>query len=90
MDTATILAAVIGILGISGIGHMYVGRVGRGVGLLIGILILDVIGMATIWFGVGAIFLIAGLAIYIWHIFDARNLCRQYNNYLAQNGRPPW
>jgi len=90
IDTATILAAVLGFLGLSGVGHMYVGRVGRGVGLLIGILVLDVIGLATIWFGVGIIFLIAGLAMYIWHIFDVRNLCREYNNYLSQNGQPPW
>ena len=90
MDTATILAAVLGFFGLCGIGHMYIGRVGRGVGLLIGILVLDVIGFATVMFLVGIPFLIAALAIYIWHIFDVRNLCREYNNYLSQNGRPPW
>ncbi len=89
-DTATILAAVLGIFGLCGIGHMYAGRVGKGVGLLIGTIILFIIGFATVMFGVGAIFLIGGFILYIWHIFDARNLCRQYNDFLSRNGRPPW
>ena len=89
-STTLILAIVLGLFGLCGIGHMYVGRVGRGIGLLIGVLVLAIIGGATIWFGIGAIFLIGVLILFIWQIFDARNLCREYNDYLSRNGRPPW
>ena len=89
-STAILLAALLGLFVICGIGHFYVGKIGRGVGLLIVVLILDGIGWATVWLLIGIPFLIVGFVIYIWHIFDARNLCREYNDYLSRNGRPPW
>jgi len=64
---------------------MYVGKVGKGIGILIGSWILFIIGVLT--FGIG---LIIYLILFIWQIFNSRNLCREYNNYLSQNGRPPW
>lgn len=88
--TAILLAAILGFIGLSGIGHMYIGKIGRGIGFLIVVLILDAIGWATVWMLIGIPFLIIGLVIYIWHIFDVRNLCREYNDYLSRNGRPPW
>ena len=75
IDTATILAAVLGLFGLCGIGHMYIGKVGKGVGLLIGVIVLYAIGVVTVMFGVGIIFLIGALILYIWHIFDDSIFC---------------
>ena len=84
-NTTLILAIILGFIGLPGIGHMYVGKVGSGVGILIGSWVLIVVGVLTM--GIG---LIVYLVLFIWQIFDSRKLCRQYNQYLSQNGRPPW
>ena len=89
-STTLILSIVLGLLWIQGVGHMYVGKVGKGIGILIGALILGTIGVLTIWVGVGVIFLIIYFIMLIWQIFDSRNLCKQYNDYLLKTGKPPW
>jgi len=88
--TTLILSIVLGLSVVTGIGHMYVGKIGRGVVILIAGLVLGVTGWVTIWIGVGIIFLIGFFILFIWQIFDSRNLCRQYNDYLSKNGKPPW
>lgn len=88
--TTLVLSIVLGILGIAGVGHMYIGQVGKGVGILIGGLILLIIGFTTLMFGVGAIFLIIYLVLFIWQIIDSRKLCFYYNGYLSSNGQRPW
>jgi len=47
--------------------------------------ILIAIGIATM--GIG---FIAVLAVFIWQIFDTKKLCKEYNDFLASNGRAPW
>ena len=89
-STTLILSIVLGLLGLSGIGHMYVGKVGKGVGILIGNILLWIIGVATVFFGVGVIFLIGAFVLFIWQIIDSRKLCVQYNDYLRRTGSPPW
>lgn len=83
--TTLILSIILGLIGLPGIGHMYVGKVGKGVGILIGSWLLIIVGIATM--GIG---LIVYFVLFIWQIFDSRNLCRQYNQYLSQYGQPPW
>ena len=83
--TGLILSIVLGIFGLCGIGQIYAGRVGRGIGIMIGVWILIAIGIATM--GIG---LIAVLAVFIWQIFDTKKLCKEYNDFLASNGSPPW
>ncbi len=89
-STAILLAALLGVIMINGVGHMYAGKVGKGVGLLVGSIVLAIIGWSTVLFGVGIIFLVGYFAIWIWQIFDARNTCREYNEYFARHGQPPW
>lgn len=89
-STTLILSIVLGLLGLSGIGHMYVGKVGKGVGILIGNILLWVIGFATMFFGVGFILLIVGLVLFIWQIIDSKKLCVYYNDHLRRTGSPPW
>ena len=83
--TGLILSIVLGLFCLNGIGQIYAGKVGRGIGIMIGSWVLIVVGVLT--FGIG---LIAYLAIFIWQIFDTKKLCSEFNEYVSQNGRPPW
>ena len=83
--TGLVLSIVLVIFTICGIGQIYAGKVGRGIGIMIGSWVLIVVGVLT--FGIG---LIAYLAIFIWQIFDTKKLCREYNEFVSQNGRAPW
>ena len=88
--TAILLAVVSGLLMLSGIGHMYIGRVGKGIGILIGSWIIIGIGFVTLLAYVGVVFFIIYLVIVIWQIFDVKTLCRMYNESLESNNTPPW
>jgi len=88
--TTLVLSIVLGLLMINGVGHLYVSKIGKGVAILIGSIILAIAGFATLFFGVGVILLIIYFIIFIWQIVDSRKLCQEYNNYLLNNGRPPW
>ena len=83
--TALVLAGVLGILGICGIGHFYVGKIGRGVVILIVGLVLCIILLATSFFG-----LIAYLPFFAWTVYDVNKLSKHYNHFLQAHGRPPW
>jgi TM2 domain-containing membrane protein YozV len=88
--TAVLIAAIGGLFGVSGMGHMYVGKVTKGILILVAGLILAVVGGLTAAFLVGIPLLIGYLALWIWQIFDARKLANQYNEYLKTNGKQPW
>jgi len=102
------LSIGIGIMGIMGVGHMYVGRVKRGIAILIlgfvaefaiffsiGFLGIP-LGYASTWDSAGpmvavmGLAAIGGLAFYIWQILNSRKLCREYNEYFEEYGKPPW
>lgn len=94
-ETATLLLAIIlGLVGLQGIGHIYVGKVGRGIGILIGSIILFYISIALIITLVGSIIgvpmLIGFVVMFFWQIIDARKLCREYNDELEAIGETPW
>ena len=91
--TAVLIALIAGIFGFQGIGHLYLGKVAYGIGLLllgwtIGILALLVLiggGIAM------AVFLwIVGVALWIWQAHNANKLAKYYNEYLVQKGVTPW
>jgi len=88
--TTLVLSIVLGLLGINGVGHIYVGKIGKGVAILIGSIILYSIGIATVFFGVGIILLIIYFVVFIWQIIDSRNLCQQYNEHVRTTGNKPW
>ena len=88
--TTMALAIVLGIFICHGVGHIYVGRTARGVVLLVSSILLAVIGGITLFLIVGIPILIGVFVMFIWLIFDARKLCRQYNEHLSMYGRPPW
>lgn len=109
-----VLSIVLGLMGIMGVGHIYVGKVKRGILILVGgfciwIVVLIPVGflaaledsqelseeqMMTQIFGpmMGGLVIggIAGFVLFIWQIFNARSLCRDYNLYCEKKGEPPW
>jgi len=106
-----VLSIVVGIMGIMGVGHIYLGRVRRGIIIIIvGIIIWSglfvpviILGMAgeleensddpTALIGIFGGFAVAGIGaivLFIWQILNARKLCKQYNEYFEEHGKPPW
>ena len=84
MGVTMVLTVVLGIVGLGGIGHLYLGKIIKGIVLLIVGIILAIIGWLTI-FG-----LIVLLAFALFVIYDSYRLCKRYNDDLEQTGRPPW
>lgn len=95
---AAVLALVLGLFGVMGIGHMYVGRLSRGfiiliagLALIAAITITAVLGVAApvLW----AVTLICGIALvllWIWQTYDAYRLANEYNYSMYRSGRPAW
>lgn len=83
--TTLILTIILGIFGLGGIGHIYLGNITRGIVILIVGIILLLASAVT--FGIGLIILIP---FAIWVVFDSRKQCKYYNDHLEQTGRPPW
>lgn len=88
--TTLVLALILGIFGINGVGHIYVGKVGKGIGILIGSIIILAIGITTAVFIFGYAIIFAYILIWIWQILDSKRLCKQFNDYLRQTGKPLW
>ena len=73
---------------IPGLGQMYAGKIGRGLLFLIfGIPVTVFIAFLLFWLILPLFF---PLAFWLWNIFDAYYLCREYNRLLIQSGNPPW
>jgi len=110
-----VLSIVVGLLGIMGVGHIYLGRVRRGViiliigmtamgGVFIPFVMLGMLGgleeepadptaMMAVMGGFAVAFIpwgIGMLVLFIWQILNARKLCKQYNEYFEEHGKPPW
>ena len=81
------LAALLGFIGLGGIGHIYAGRIRRGVVLLV---VLLVTGTLAVFFWIVVVPAILHIILVVWTIYDARNVCKEYNTVLADTGRPPW
>ena len=88
-STTLLLAILPGLICIFGVGHLYLGVIGRGVGILIAGFVLLIVGALTIAFGIGIVILILAIPLFIWQIIDSRKLCRQYNDYYEEYGKEP-
>jgi len=85
MGVTMVLTVVLGIFGLGGIGHLYLGKIIRGIVILIVGIIITVIAIVTM--GIGLLVLIPYA---IWVVYDSYKLCKRYNDDLEQTGRPPW
>ena len=85
MGVTMVLALVLGIVGLGGIGQVYLGKIIRGIVFCIIGIILAV-----------TVFISAFLALVIFIpfalivLYDAYKLCKRYNDHLEQHGKPPW
>ena len=85
MGVTMVLTVVLGIAGLGGIGHLYLGKIIKGIVLcIVGIILLAVTIMTVL---MGLVILIPFALIVV---YDAYRLCKRYNNDLEQTGRPPW
>ncbi len=97
---AIILGLIVGLIGLWGIGQMYVGRIARGVMFLIlGLILMP----ALVLIGAFGMFVTAGLSLllifalpivylvlWIYQGYDAYKLAQEYNMHLSRTGSPPW
>ena len=98
-----VLALIVGI-GLFGIGHIYVGRLRRGILLLLVSIVLHV-GLALLFpfmmlsyiVGSGApqttafvLLSLVNLVLWVWQSYDAYNLAKQFNEHVRQYGKAPW
>ena len=77
------IAAVLAFLW-AGLGHVYLGQIGKGIIYMIMYIVLWIIGIVTL------IGLILVLIFWLWQLYDAYNKANEYNNALQQTGRAPW
>jgi TM2 domain-containing membrane protein YozV len=98
-----VLAMMPGIFGLMGIGHMYIGRIARGIAIFLVGLILILLAIVRFQYSamlgtLGYSHLattiyatsIVDLAIWGWQIYDAYNLAMEYNRIVQETGEPPW
>jgi TM2 domain-containing membrane protein YozV len=101
--TTVVLAVVLGLIGIMGVGHLYLGKVTRGIILLIlGLVILPMIVSYFLYLSVSMgssiysivapviIIIAVWMGLLIWQAFDAYQLAKEYNLSIQTTGRPPW
>ena len=85
MGVTMVLTVVLGIAGLGGIGHLYLGKIIKGIVLCIVGIILLAVTIMTVLMGLVVLIPFALIVVY-----DAYRLCKRYNNDLEQTGRPPW
>jgi TM2 domain-containing membrane protein YozV len=95
-------AAVLSFL-IAGLGQIYVGRIKRGLGIMLVFVLMSIFTSAMIllvvtetagltdlgWMLLFVVFVFE-IALWIWNIFDAHRLAKEYNDSLRTGGSRPW
>ena len=91
--TAALIAFIGGIFALPGIGHIYVGKVGKGIAILVGGVFIALIIFVAIWyipFPLSWIPIIGYFILWIWQIFDSRKLAKKFNESVKTTGKEPW
>jgi hypothetical protein len=102
-NTSLVLSIVLGLVGLSGIGHMYLGKIQKGAGILAVSFILIGLGgyflnimlsqnmsnLLSIVYSFEIIPIVGYFGLFTWQIFDAHKLCLKYNKYVSENGKLP-
>lgn len=97
---AAILALLAGIIGLMGMGHIYLGRITRGLIILVGGIVLWSLAFFFLFAGVfgptgilwifSLVCLIGVLVLLVWQVYDAHALAKQYNEVVQRTGHAPW
>jgi TM2 domain-containing membrane protein YozV len=91
-SVSLMLAGLVGVL-FMGIGHVYLGRMGRGIVILFSGVVTGVLfyaAMVTAFFSIGFVFGAVRIFLWIWQIYDAHRLTKRYNSVLESTGKAPW
>lgn len=90
--TAALIAFIGGLLGLPGIGHIYVGKLGKGIGILIlGLVVYAFMIISVFTLSAIALFFSIGfLSLFIWQIFNARTQAREFNEAVNTTGKESW
>ncbi len=96
------IAAVLAFLW-AGLGHIYLGQIGKGIMFMLVYIILWVIGFLTFFglilpdgvvvglqLGARRFGLILPFIFWIWQLYDAYTKANEYNASVQQTGRAPW
>jgi hypothetical protein len=111
---AALLALILGFFGLWGVGHIYVGKITKGLVLItLGVFIEWFVGIfvsfgfsRSIFYGISDPYyfrypsgiLIIGILLWfiimiggwVWQVYDAYQLAKNYNHYVQHNKRVPW
>lgn len=103
IPTVIALAMIPGIIGLMGIGHIYIGRIARGIVILIIGIIIFLLAIVRFQYALSlasesyrhiatTIYAtsIIDLVIWGWQIQDAYHLALEYNRLIQETGRAPW
>ena len=98
------VAAVLSFLW-AGAGQIYAGKIVRGLGIILAYTLFAIVTFAFIFSallpespaeltGAGIALLICVsigmIVLWVWNIFDAYNLAKEYNGHVRAGGEPPW
>jgi Predicted membrane protein len=89
-----------------GLGHIYIGKLARGLCIMIGYILLEIMTL-FVWLArfnnsyfeynefvslmaLALIFSIPAFALQIWNLFDVNKLGKEYNDCIRKTGNPPW
>jgi len=95
-QVALVLAVVLGLVTLQGIGHIYVGKIARGAAILSLSLLLGILFISSVAgimpkdsilssVSILPIFIAGYLGLYIFQVLDSRKLCMRYNQYTGQD-----
>ncbi len=89
-----LLAILVGLIGFYGIGHVYLGRITRGVAILITDFVFTIIVIVSlvtfVLWPLAVVFGLASLGLFVWQVIDANSLVNKYNKALEETGKSPW
>ncbi len=96
---AVVLSLILGVVGLMGIGHLYVGKLSKGLSLLIVGIILGILTWGSfitgfVTFGLGflasASFGLMLFALWFWQMWDTYVLAKVFNRRVQETGLAPW
>jgi len=87
------VAAVLSFLW-AGLGHLYVGKLGLGLVLMLLYPFILFFGLIVLAVALGVfgliLFAVIVLVIWVWCIFDSYKLANEYNDRIRTDGKRPW
>jgi len=92
--TAFLLAIIFGILGLPGVGHIYIGKIKRGIGFIL--LMIPVGALAAVgmifhpFFFISFLGIIVWLVVFIWQLKEVKKLCTRYNEHFLKTKEELW